>query len=1137
MTQPAGPYGFPARPPGAAGPYGFDPLPSAPSGQGAAVPAQHGVDWGAIQQAEAQETTAAPPAEDPNIAALREKHGIVKTTGDQFFRGVFDALLSPGALLGTAAESLGSAIGGEALRDLGRDIGEASTGTAAAELLNELAGGDSGTIRERFAEEDQARPLLSTISRGAGMVGLGLASGGASTARGAVALGAIEGSGAGAQTAYENNAPLRDVLASAALGGVFGAALPGSIVGAQKGYQAAKKAFANADLGEAAREALGKFSVERGAKALGFNPSAIKKLGRDAPAAEREMRHVVEDVMAHKLDDGTPVFQATQSGDDLAARVQIGREQLGEKLGALRAQADEFIETKAPELRLSPQQIAARIETEVVAPLAASRVDAVKAQAAEVQALAQSVREMGETAGLAQMRKVQEDLASVVYPRSPTGGLMPPVRDVNALFKADRIIEDVVGKRMDDVTAAMGQGRGYQELKRLNRSFIKAAQVSGAENLADLGRRAFSLSDTLAGVAAFGGDIATGGAVSALKGIAAAGVHKMLRERSSSVLAVLSNKLARTPKPSVSVAAVGGREAQTVIQDLVQAKTFLREAGESAGDNPNVRREAENLAKDAVAERIQHMVGDFDPVRWADRSPTPVQKVMFRGEILNRASEDMATAAARVQQLRPVLPEALDVARLGKLMKDADRPAAIGAVQNKLIEMANDAPPTPGAADLAHVFRRAAERLETAEAGEAMQIAHSVRTEIARARQVDEAMGLRQPADAQGFDSAQYDQAFGQRSSDQLRDILGSETFGEAGALYRAATLAGDAHAKFTDPAAIREALRKADARGPLPAALHDANEQIIAAMEARARLTGEKVPPGLVAELRASEELFAAGEEAATLDGRRMDRILEHIDDAPKGPDPQKAVWDAVSPEIDKLVPVIKAEAGQSKRGKYRPGLSRAAGSEGTERVFQLPEEQLIEHEQRLEKVAEVMADPRRVEETGVDAGIAPVVGEKLAQFLNDVPKPKQDIRGKAFETMSSNDLRLAAAMWEATVEPLSVLSDFRSGMIDYDKVQYAWKQWPGLQLAVQAGILDVLQQDLDDDERAGLSDTMLTQLDYLAGFGGRLQASLDPAFSARIETLNTAPEQAKPPRGGAALSTPKAEPTFTERVAGAQS
>jgi len=1141
MTQPAGPYGFQPLPANGAGPYGFSPLPGArqqpaAAGEpGGAEPAA-GIDWAAIQQAEAGGGAAA--AQAARLEALREKQGVGQTLGDQFFRGVFDAILTPGALLGAAAESAGSALGLEAMRDFGRDLGKASSGAAAADLISELGGNRAGAVQQDLREQDEARPLLSTVARGSGMVGVGLASGGVGGLRAAAGIGALEGAGAGAQTAYEHDAPLRDVLASAAIGGVLGGAGPLAVAGTGAAVRYGVRKFANAELGETLKAAMGEFAEGRVMKALGARGTDFRKLGRTAPAAEREMRQVAEDVISHRLDDGTPVFQALQSQEHLAERVALAQGEVGEKLGALRREVNDFVETRAPALRPRTNDIATRIETEVIAPLNRSKLTA--NEAARVQIVADELRGLGEATSIEQLAGYQKILKDKVYPKSPGPGLPPQVPEAALeLQRAERMLEEHIGNATERAVTQMGgeQSGAYQALKRKYQSLTRAAQISGKAELQDLGNRVLSPTDYLAGAGMLAGDMASGGALSVLKAAGAAGLHKLVREHSSSVLAVLANRLARTPRPTFSVATVGGREAQEALGHLAQVRNFMRETGEAVSDNPNVRRVAEAEAKETAQETLAKRAGEFDPARWAERTPSPLQKVLYRKQILDTAAQDMAATAERVSALRPELPPALDTGRLGKLMKDADRPAAIGALQNKLTELADSVPQTPGGADLGMILRQAANKLELAEAPEAMQIGHAVRSEIAAAKRIDEAMGLRQPADAAGFDTARYDDAFGNRADAELRAVLSSEPFGEAGTLYSAATNRTDAHERLMDPMALREALRMADSRGPLPGALHDANEAILAAAQARTKLTGEKLPPGLERELRASEELFAAGEDAATLDGRSMSRIFEHLDEGAKGPDPQKAVWDAVAPEIDKLVPIVKAEAGQSKRGRYRPALGRVAAEEATARQFQLPEEQRIEYDQRIDQVAEVLSEPRHIEMTGVDQAVAPLVGQKLAQFMEDVPKPKQDIRGKAFETMSSNDLRLAAAMYEATVHPLSVLSDFRAGIVDYDKVQYAWKQWPGLQVAVQAGILDVIQQDLDDDEREGLSDTMLTQLDLLAGFGGRLQSSLDPAFSARIDTLNQPPEQAKPPSGGGALSTPKAEPTFTERVAGAQS
>jgi hypothetical protein len=45
-----------------------------------------------------------------------------------------------------------------------------------------------------------------------------------------------------------------------------------------------------------------------------------------------------------------------------------------------------------------------------------------------------------------------------------------------------------------------------------------------------------------------------------------------------------------------------------------------------------------------------------------------------------------------------------------------------------------------------------------------------------------------------------------------------------------------------------------------------------------------------------------------------------------------------------------------------------------------------------------------------------------KLETLMAELPKPQPNIRGEEFETLSRQDLRRAQAMWEATMQPMSV-------------------------------------------------------------------------------------------------------------------
>jgi hypothetical protein len=185
---------------------------------------------------------------------------------------------------------------------------------------------------------------------------------------------------------------------------------------------------------------------------------------------------------------------------------------------------------------------------------------------------------------------------------------------------------------------------------------------------------------------------------------------------------------------------------------------------------------------------------------------------------------------------------------------------------------------------------------------------------------------------------------------------------------------------------------------------------------------------------------------------------------------------------------------------------------------------------------------------EEGVAAidAIAPGLGplasagmtEKLGTLLADLPKPPPTHRGAPEDGLSSNDLRVANAMWEATMEPLSVFDDFDAGDVDYDKVKYAWKQYPGLHQAAQMGLMDIMHEQMDDEERAAMPDSLVTQLDNLFGMEGALAPTVSFGFAQRISAAGQSEQEQKrpPPSGGTQLKLPGAQASFTQRLSGQQ-
>lgn len=254
--------------------------------------------------------------------------------------------------------------------------------------------------------------------------------------------------------------------------------------------------------------------------------------------------------------------------------------------------------------------------------------------------------------------------------------------------------------------------------------------------------------------------------------------------------------------------------------------------------------------------------------------------------------------------------------------------------------------------------------------------------------------------------------------------------------------------------------------------------------------------------------------------------------------------VLDTVSTALRHIMPAIETAAGQAAGTGGAKVVAPAA-----ERPKSLsPEEMQDRYREQLDKVNESVNNPDHdkrmalIDKVGdfpppfvIAAGAD--MSAKMAQLHADMPKPTPNLRGKAYETLSTQQVQLANAMYEATTNPMSVFSDFASGNVDYDKVQYAWKQYPGLKTAAQAGMMDIMQTRLSEKSRGAMPDGMLTQLDNLLGFDGALQPSLDHGFSSRMDQVTqqaAQPAPANKPQSSGPLKLPGSQPTFTERLSG---
>src|SRR6185295_15974594 len=387
-------------------------------------------------------------------------------------------------------------------------------------------------------------------------------------------------------------------------------------------------------------------------------------------------------------------------------------------------------------------------------------------------------------------------------------------------------------------------------------------------------------------------------------------VHKAAREGGRAAMSMLATKLARF---STRIPKVAGPEMQEVLQTLAKGKRFAESVAESAGDNPTVRQQATELANHAVAESAAGKAGTMDLSTWATKPPTPLQKVIYRGPLLSRISDDLSRAAQETAEMRPPMPQALDVGKIAKLARDADGPAAIGSVQSIASQVAAEAPPTATGDTIGVALRKLSGELETADVADAMAKAH------------DAARVIVELGETAGDEASRN---FAQRAAISLQDTLGGEAFGGAGRQYQA--LVQGPHGaleQLSDPKAIRELLRSTTATGELPRTILEAQQRVAAAYDAAYKLAGMGRPATLGADFKRLHGMFEAAERAVTLDGKPMSALFNAAKRAgvygaaeAHGADvSETTVSDAIDEKLDRIAPVIKDAAGIGKRG-YRP-------------------------------------------------------------------------------------------------------------------------------------------------------------------------------------------------------------------------
>lgn len=580
---------------------------------------------------------------------------------------------------------------------------------------------------------------------------------------------------------------------------------------------------------------------------------------------------------------------------------------------------------------------------------------------------------------------------------------------------------------------------------------------------------------------------------------------------------------------SVPMEIAGGPQGQQVLTALQTAQTKTQAAERIAGGNPDQQQLARRAAQQEATAEIARRAGAYDPTLWASQHPTPLQKTVYRTPLLDAIAREIAQDAAAVPPQAPLI---IDPKAVKKLTGDADESAATGGLQQKLQGALEQMPPTVDGYNGGRLLRKAREGLWNTDAGQSMIVGHAT------------AEGLRAVA-AQAPDPGTA--AWATRNANIIEAHLGSDDFGGAGAAYRLAKAPTvDKFKALEDPRAVREMLRTAASREVLTAPLEEQRQAALQAASARAFLSGHRAPAGdLDKQYQSLGKKFSDAGNAVTLDGGPIGKIVDYFKNALSdrvaesqviGDDPGRVTANVVRPRVSALVPQLQG------------ALLKTQPQEGGRLTRAML---AVTHKDRLETLEQVLANQDHVE--FVDEGIKAFpgvddnlqlavhsdVGAKLGQLYRDLPKPQSGLRGRAYDSLSSDDLRKARGMWEATMDPLSVVDDLSRGTLDYDKADYAAKQYPGLVTALQAGVLDAITSQLSKSQAASIPEPLLTQIDYAFQFGGALQATVDPAFSARMDQAAQQAGQEPEPQGGGGggggsrgkLRLPR-EPGLSDRV-----
>lgn len=573
------------------------------------------------------------------LQKLEKHHGIARGAGT-VVGAIAPTLLTGGA--GAAVEGAEGVAGAARVAGAAGELAEAGNVARGAGLA-------SRTIGTLGAAPRAVARLGGLAAEGAErVVGKGATSILGKIAQRSVPLaaqGATEGAfyGAGQEVSEaalgDHELTAEKLLAGAGKGALLGGA-GGAVMGAGEvvAKAAAQKAFKLA--GEHGLEDwLQSFADSRTIKALGASQRDISRLGRTGEEATERMGDIAQTVRGYKFENGEKLFKATSSVEDLAQGTRRALDEQNGKLDSIRKKVAATID-KDPELAPKVQDFFSKVDTEL-ADLKGSNIATMRGRAAKVEneiaalrdriiapeiPIGHPVRPIWEAAQsgnegaikametikakspeiaamlepkpvtIEELTQMRKELDKVIFPKT-NSGVPPPAPEHQAeLLKVRGHLEDTIEQATEKAAKASGDPKLYADYlatKKTVHDLIPANQMAERWVTRDIGNRAVSPTDYLTGGLVGHAIAAAGhGLLGGLGGIAAAGIHGVIREHGSSIAAVAADKLAQ-------FAAIR-RATLEVDNRIEQAATRLVAATPKGGEAPKPAPKPSSFGKAAA---------------------------------------------------------------------------------------------------------------------------------------------------------------------------------------------------------------------------------------------------------------------------------------------------------------------------------------------------------------------------------------------------------------------------------------------------------------------------------------------------------------------------------------------------------